>query len=59
MKTRLPLALLLAALLAPALSGCFPALVAGTAAGVISLHDRPGIGVKAKDLTGLDVRSGG
>ena len=40
MKTRLPLALLLAALLAPALSGCFPALVAGTAAGVISLHDR-------------------
>ena len=51
MKTRLPLALLLTALLAPALSGCFPALVAGTAAGVISLHDRRTTGTQTDDET--------
>ncbi len=51
MKNRLPLAFLLAALLTPVLSGCFPAIVAGTAAGVISLHDRRSTGTQTDDET--------
>ena len=49
MKNRISLSLLLAALLTPALSGCFPAIVAGTAAGVISLHDRRSTGTQTDD----------
>lgn len=51
MKNRLTLTLLLAALLTPVLSGCFPAIVAGTAAGVISLHDRRSTGTQTDDET--------
>lgn len=49
-KTRLTLAIALLATL-PALQGCFPAVVGGTAAGVMSVHDRRTIGTQTDDET--------
>lgn len=48
-KLALATAALLVAL--PALQGCFPAIVAGAAAGVISYHDRRTTGTQADDET--------
>lgn len=48
-KSRLTLAATALALTLPLLQGCFPAIVAGTAAGVMSAHDRRSTGTQADD----------
>lgn len=51
MKNRLSLSLILLALAVPTLQGCFPAVVAGAAVGVMSIHDRRTTGTQADDET--------
>lgn len=51
MKNRLSLSLILLALVVPTLQGCFPAVVAGAAVGVMSIHDRRTTGTQADDET--------
>ncbi|MCA1939221.1 MAG: BON domain-containing protein [Dechloromonas sp.] len=51
MKNRLSLSLIVLALAMPALQGCFPAVVAGAAVGVMSIHDRRSTGTQADDET--------
>lgn len=48
-KPRLTLAATALALTLPLLQGCFPALVVGTAAGVMTAHDRRSTGTQADD----------
>ena len=50
-KPRLTLAATALALTLPLLQGCFPALVVGTAAGVMTAHDRRSTGTQADDET--------
>ncbi|NHC07036.1 osmotically-inducible protein OsmY [Azonexus fungiphilus] len=49
MNKRLSLSLLLIALAVPTLQGCFPAVVAGAAVGVMSIHDRRSTGTQTDD----------
>ncbi len=49
MKRNLLTTLIIAALALPALQGCFPAVVATGAVGVMSLHDRRSTGTQADD----------
>jgi len=51
MKNRLSLSLIVLALTVPALQGCFPAVVAGAAVGVMSAHDRRTTGTQTDDET--------
>jgi len=51
MRNRLSLSLILLALAVPTLQGCFPAVVAGAAVGVMSIHDRRTTGTQADDET--------
>lgn len=51
MKNRLGLSLILLALVVPTLQGCFPAVVAGAAVGVMSIHDRRTTGTQTDDET--------
>ena len=51
MKNRLSLSLIVLALAVPALQGCFPAVVAGAAVGVMSIHDRRTTGTQTDDET--------
>lgn len=51
MKKPLSLSLLVLALAMPALQGCFPAVVAGAAVGVMSMHDRRTTGTQTDDET--------
>lgn len=51
MKNKLSLSLLVLTLAVPALQGCFPAVVAGAAVGVMSIHDRRSTGTQTDDET--------
>ena len=51
MKNRLSLSLIPLALAVPTLQGCFPAVVAGAAVGVMSIHDRRTTGTQTDDET--------